>query len=94
VDISKNLRNNLVNNYNNVMNMFEHENQHYKDYKLMGRDRFTNFNTSLKEQRAIKYQMNHNSWINTSDKFKTGVLKYLDDNTYKRLPLLPIPILY
>ena len=81
---------NYVDNYDNVTNMFEHEKKHYIDYKLMGHDRFMNFDTFLKEQRAIKAQMEHDSWINTSDRFKMGVLKYLDANTYKHMPILPI----
>jgi hypothetical protein len=74
INLQKNL--NHVDNFYNVINMFEHENKHYIDYKKLGHNAYISTPKSIREQNAINYQMNHSSWVKTSDIFKKGVIKY------------------
>ncbi|MDL2262666.1 hypothetical protein LJC11_04085 [Bacteroidales bacterium OttesenSCG-928-I21] len=95
IDLFENLsKNKYADNYLNITNMFQHEDKHYLDYKLMGYEIYKNFDSFRKERRAIELQMNHSSWTNTSDAFKKGILEYLDKNTYKKIQTLQINIIH
>jgi hypothetical protein len=79
IDLLENLKGGLVNNYDNVINMFEHENQHRIDYKQFGHEQYMKIkktDENFLDQKAIKYQMNHSSWKNTSEYFKKGIKNY------------------
>ncbi|MBQ2882395.1 MAG: hypothetical protein IJE43_01265 [Alphaproteobacteria bacterium] len=66
----------FIDNANNIINSFVHENEHLKDYKRLGLKGYQSMPEHEREQRAISKQVNHPSFINTTSQYKKAIYKY------------------
>ncbi len=66
-----------LNDHNNFINAFVHEYVHFTlQYKntITGWEKASPLNQSLRELRAYDTQVNHDSWVNTTSKFKEYII--------------------
>ncbi|MBE6226689.1 MAG: hypothetical protein E7121_06330 [Bacteroidales bacterium] len=76
IPINKNKDAKFIDNANNIINSFVHENEHLKDYKRLGLKGYQSMPEHEREQRAISKQVNHPSFINTTSQYKKAIYKY------------------
>ena len=76
IPINKNKDAKFIDNANNIINSFVHENEHLKDYKRLGLKGYQSMPEHEREQRAISKQVNHPSFINTTPQYKKAIYKY------------------
>jgi RHS repeat-associated protein len=93
INLDKNRRNKYCDNYEIIRNMYAHENGHRQDFLILGSNRYLSIPREMREQRAIKAQMNDPTWINASQNsdYKNGIIDYAKKNNYlfymERLPI-------
>lgn len=97
VKIEANKQQKIADHASEIVNSFEHENQHYKDYQSVGFNAFAKTSLDTREQRAVHSQMNHKSFSRTRSGFQAGVKSY--GETYNmafplahRPAVFPIPV--
>jgi hypothetical protein len=76
---------------NEIKSVIVHENQHFSDYKSMGRANYmeagkTNFGAQGKERRAVNTQVNDATFSKTRPVFQKAVLNYGRKNGYIPMP--------
>ena len=76
IPIELNRDSDIYNHYWNIVNSFEHEKQHYRDFKVWGIEKYKSHSKSEKEKRAISYQYNHYSYQYTTVEFQRGIKAY------------------
>ena len=76
IPIELNRDSDIYNHYWNIVNSFEHEKQHYRDFKVWGIEKYKSHSESEKEKRAISYQYNHYSYQYTTVEFQRGIKAY------------------
>lgn len=76
VDISQMNKTGTINNNQNIVNTFVHEDKHYSDYKSLGRRGFAKTHSAKLELDAIDAQIEHPSYDNTSNSYKISINKY------------------
>jgi hypothetical protein len=76
IKVKGNISTRLADNANDIKNSFAHESKHYADYKEKGHNVYKSMSKDRQEQRAIFYQMNHSTYIDTTPDYKKGIIKY------------------
>ncbi len=66
----------MSNNFNNIINAFGHEQDHYDLFQELGAIEYDKQTDNLKEQRAIRKQMTLPSWKKTTIDFKEVIRNY------------------
>ena len=90
VKIEGNKRTKVADHANEIINVFSHEEQHYKDYKALGFNGYRNIPSDRREQRAVSTQMNHESYGGTRPGYQRAVIKYGQSHGML-FPLKPLP---
>jgi hypothetical protein len=79
IKINGNNREKISDHFNEIINLFSHEEQHYNDYKESGIEAYNEMiekSLDRLEQRAITSQMDHPSWKDTRKGFQDAILNY------------------
>lgn len=82
----------ISDNYYEIINLFSHEEQHYKDYKFLGISNYINTDIYVREFRAINAQIRHESFSKTRPEFQNSIKMYGTQFGYPfRMQRLAIP---
>jgi predicted SprT family Zn-dependent metalloprotease len=66
----------VANQASQITNMFVHEGTHYSDYTNAGYEIYKSADKNRKELRAVSSQVNHPSYMKTSDGFQQATIDY------------------
>ena len=96
VNLKGNKRLKISDHYNEITNIFVHENQHYSDYKSLGAKAFLAASRDRLECRAVNTQMEHSSFDKTRYGFQRSAKLYGEKHgmifKVKSLPATQIPV--
>ena len=70
VNVQENTNKLVSDHYNEIKNIFSHEEKHYSDFKKMGFEKYRDIGDNIRESRAIRHQMNQPTWNNTREIFR------------------------
>ena len=82
IPVQNNRKNKFIDNANNIINSFAHENTHYRDYKKLGLEGYLKMPKAIREKRAIAGQKHHPSYSKTTESYKNAVSKYWNRDNY------------
>ena len=89
VNLDKNREEKVSDHAHTIKNMFVHENQHYEDYKRMGKRAYLLSSETYRKVRAIRAQMKDETFKYMGNKYKQSLLQYEIDKL--GIPLMPVP---
>ena len=94
INLKENREEKISDHAHTIKNMFVHENQHYKDYKRMGKKAYSLSSKTYREVRAIRAQMNDETFKYVGDKYKQSLLQYeIEKYGIPLMPVQEIPLL-
>ncbi len=76
IKLEGNKKNKFSDHANEITNLFEHEKQHYEDYKSIGFDAYKKTSKNRTESRAVSNQMKHSSFKGTRTGYQKAVKSY------------------
>ena len=59
-----------------ITSILIHEKKHYNDFKILGKDKYEELNNNIKEQRAVKAQVDHPSFIRMRSAIRKAFIQY------------------